>query len=617
VIMKLLLALVVASWAYWIVAIILAFLFFRTQDETDPELNTPVSILKPVKGLDYQALENFASFCRQDYSRYELIFGVSDQDDPVIPVIHQLQQGFPDSDIRLVVAPTSWPNRKAGLLHTLASRARYDTLVISDSDMRVTPDYLRRVVSPLKNERVGLVTCLYKGCEPSTFTARLEALYMGAAFLPSVLLARKFLNMRFAMGATNALRRRDLARIGGFAGLADYLADDYQLGVRIADLGLQVHLSDYVVSSVLGATTFYEQWHREVRWSQCTRISRPVEYPGLLFGFSIPITIFFLLFSGLSASAWAAFATSIILRWIAGWLVTGWTHDTAARRWLPLLPLRDMLTALIWCAGAVGQRVVWRGEEFILRSDGRLETPPPADPGIIGTTKGILTRRSGMLLEKIIRLIDGLLLRYEDIFEFCHDKECILRLSVMRSDREMNLSDGTRVCPGDSIVALHFTNERMPLMPREGPDLGWALVFQRQMRHSLRQLAAYIENAPDLQQVKAFGGYPVFGEREGLGAATDLLSRWGFDVIPDEPPTGFRDRFVRFWQNLYTLLLVWAYNPGSVKGKGLRGWKRDGIWISRNTLLAKYSSEGQAHRALDAEQRASRAGLLDQQRQTS
>ena len=219
-------------------------------------------------------------------------------------------------------------------------------------------------------------------------------------------------------------------------------------------------------------------------------------------------------------------------------------------------------------------------------------------------------------MEKIIKLIDTWLLDYEDIFEFCHDDECILRLSLTRSDREMSLSDGTRVRRGDAIVILHFTNERMPLMAREGPNLSWALAFQRQMRHSLRQLAAYVENAPDLQQAKAFGGYPVFGDREGLGAYTDLLSRWGFDVIPDEPPTGFRDRFSRFWNNIYTLLLVWAYNPGSMKGKGLRGWKRDGIWISRNTLLTQYSAEGQARRPLDAEQRASRAGMLDQQRQT-
>jgi len=369
----LLLLLIVASWIYWLVAWYLARDFFQPCSDPNSDFTPPVSILKPVKGLDAQAYQNFASFCQQDYPDFELLFGVADPTDPVIPVVERLQRDFPQRSIRLLVAEPVGANRKASLLHHLAGQARHEVLVISDSDMRVTPDYLRRVVAPLADERVGLVTCPYRGELPLTFTARLEALYMGATFLPSVLVARGFLNMRFAMGATNVLRRRDLARLGGFAAMADYLADDYQLGARIANLGLRVHLSDYVVASMLGATTFREQWEREVRWARCTRVSRPLEYPGLLLTFSTPLAVALVLLSDFTFK-WLVLAASLVLRWLVAWRVASYTGDQVVRRWLFWLPVRDMLTALVWCAGGIGRHVSWRGEKFLLLPDGRMQS---------------------------------------------------------------------------------------------------------------------------------------------------------------------------------------------------------------------------------------------------
>ncbi|MEJ2706779.1 MAG: bacteriohopanetetrol glucosamine biosynthesis glycosyltransferase HpnI [Anaerolineales bacterium] len=368
---KIVLLLTIVSWIYWVIAFFLVRAFFQESDEKST-FTPPVSILKAVKGLDEQAYENFASFCQQDYPEYEILFGVADPYDPVIPVIRQLQQDFSDRRIRLIVSEATQPNRKASLLHALANCARYDYLVASDSDMRVTPDYLGRVVAPLADQGTGLVTCTYRGEEPVTFTARLEALYMGVTFLPSVLAARQVLKMRFSLGATQALRRPDLERIGGFAAIADYLADDYQVGARISKAGLRVQLCDYIVTSILGTTTFVDQWNREVRWAHCTRISRPLEYPGLALSFSTPLAVTLLLMSWFQFWAWGVLLFSLILRWFIAGMITTITKDRVSRKWLVWLPVRDMLSALIWLNGLIGNKVTWRGEEFILDEDGRL-----------------------------------------------------------------------------------------------------------------------------------------------------------------------------------------------------------------------------------------------------
>lgn len=361
-----------ASWVYWLVATAWTREFFKQRRSIDTNFTPAISILKPVRGVDAEAYENFASFCRQDYPCYEILFGVADAQDAAVAVVKRLKAQFPDVTIRLLVGPQYGANQKASLLHTLAGQAHYPYLVVSDSDMRVTPDYLQRVIAPLAHENVGLVTCPYRGALPETLTARLEALYMGVTFLPSVIVARRILHMHFAMGSTLALRQRDLNRMGGFVAIADYLADDYQIGARIAGLGLKVALSDYVVSSVLGATSFREQWQREVRWSHCTRISRPFEYPGLALSFATPLALGYLVLSGYSTLGWLGLAFSILERYIVGWLVSQSTGDRVSQKWLFWLPLRDFLSALVWLAGIVGRRVVWRGETYLVSSDGRL-----------------------------------------------------------------------------------------------------------------------------------------------------------------------------------------------------------------------------------------------------
>jgi len=371
----LLLALIV-SWIYWLVAWWWVCDFFGRGSSQDSTYTPAVSILKPVKGIDPEAFENFVSFCEQDYPQFEILFGVSDRSDPVIPVVERLQGELPHRSIRLVVDRATRMNRKASLLDSLAKQARHGTFVVSDSDMRVTPEYLRHVVAPLKEREVGLVTCPYRGEAPRTLAARLEALHTSVGYMPSVIVARRFLGMRFALGATMALRSCDLARLGGFSAIADYLADDYQLGLLIATMGLRVHLSDYVVSNVLGATSFKDQWDREVRWARTISVSRPWQYPGLLFTFSTPLAVAVLLMDGFGIMGWCLLAASLLLRWRVAWCIADRLGNRPVRKWLVWLPVRDMMSALIWCTGGFGRVVTWRGEKFTLRSDGKLEPLP-------------------------------------------------------------------------------------------------------------------------------------------------------------------------------------------------------------------------------------------------
>jgi len=257
----------------------------------------------------------------------------------------------------------------------LANQASYEVLVISDSDMRITPDYLRRVVAPLADPQTGLVTCLYKGAEAENLTARLEGLYIGVTYLPSILVGRRYLSMRFALGATIALRRSHLMALGGFPALADYLADDYELGARIGSLGWKIHLSSYVILDMLGAPSLRELWHRQVRWARCIRVSRGPEYLGLIITFSTPLALATAITSSLDSWGLLTVATSLVLRWGLSWLVSGYTDDRESQRSLLWLPLSDILTFLVWCGGGVGRKVVWRDEAFELTSGGRMRIP--------------------------------------------------------------------------------------------------------------------------------------------------------------------------------------------------------------------------------------------------
>jgi len=370
-----LLGLTLAGWCFWLAAWVLAERFFARRPAYEPLVPAPpVSVLKPLRGLDAEALANFESYCRQEYpADYQLLFGVGDPDDPAVGPVRELQARHPERDIQLHVLPEDSGNPKAMLLHQLAARARYDVLVASDSDIRVPPEFLGSAVAPLADPRVGLVTFPYRGTAPVTFTARLEALHMTGTFLPSVLVGRRVLGGRFALGASLAVRRRDLERVGGFEAVVPYLADDYQLGLRIARLGLRVHLARTVVASVLGPTSFHDQWEREVRWARSTRVSRPFEYPGLLLTHTLPLAAAYVPLAGATPTAFGVLAFSLVLRLAVAWRVTALAGAAEVLRWRAWLPVRDLLSAAVWLVGAVGTDVSWRGRHYRVRHDGRMQ----------------------------------------------------------------------------------------------------------------------------------------------------------------------------------------------------------------------------------------------------
>jgi ceramide glucosyltransferase len=331
----------------------------------------PVSILKPLKGTDPEMYESFRSHCQQDYPQYEILFGVSESTDPAAALVERLQREFPRQPIRLVLCEKDLGvNGKVSSLVQLAAEAKYGILLVNDSDIRVSPDYLRTVIAELHSPNAGLVTCLYRGVPAKTLASRLESLGISTDFVPGVLAAKQIEGgLHFGLGSTLAFRRKDLEAIGGFEAIVDYLADDYELGKRIAEQGLKVVLSNSVVETFLPAYGFSGFFSHQLRWARTIRVSRPGGYAGLLLTYTLPWATLCLLLAHGATWAWGLLATALLLRITMAWAsAISVLKDEEAVRWLWLLPLRDFLAPLVWIAGIFGRKIVWRGEEFELEN---------------------------------------------------------------------------------------------------------------------------------------------------------------------------------------------------------------------------------------------------------
>lgn len=341
----------------------------------------PVSILKPLKGVDPEIWESFCSHCEQDYPQFhiQLIFGVSEPSDPAIEVVRKLQAKYPNLPIELIVCDgVLGANIKVSNLVQMLPAARHELLLINDSDIRVPSDYLRKAIAPLRDASVGLVTCLYRGAAGPTLGSRLEALGIGTDFVPGVLSAR-FLEkgLHFGLGSTLAFRRRDLEAIGGFEPLLDYLADDYELGRRIAATGKKVELSAATVTTFLPAYTLRRFFQHQLRWSRTIRDARRWGYAGLLFTFGLPWALAMLAAARGAAWAWGLFALTLAARLAVGIVAAAVVlNDRQIFRNVALLPLRDLIAPVVWAASFTGNRIHWRGEVFGLK-DGRLSRISP------------------------------------------------------------------------------------------------------------------------------------------------------------------------------------------------------------------------------------------------
>ncbi|HLH42566.1 MAG TPA: glycosyltransferase [Bryobacteraceae bacterium] len=352
-------AIAAAACAYQALAVIACLRFAWGRVPAGADFRPPVSVLKPIYGLDDGLAPAMESHSKLAWD-YELLCGVRSLESPAAALIAR----FPRA--RLIECHTQAPNGKVGTLTDLARAARHEVLIVNDADIRVEPDYIERVAALLSDPQVGLVTCLYRA-DGSTFAARFEALGVSCDFAPSVLVGWLLGMQEFAGGSTLAFRRADLDRIGGFQAIGDYLADDYQLGRRLRALGLKCALSPAIVSTRLGGG-WREVWAHQVRWARTIRVSNLAGYA------TLPIT-FATLWAVVAAFAgnWMAAAGILGVRMImaleAGWAILG-SRDVR-RLWF-LIPLRDLFAAGVWAAGLFGRRVTWRGQRLRIDSEGRI-----------------------------------------------------------------------------------------------------------------------------------------------------------------------------------------------------------------------------------------------------
>jgi ceramide glucosyltransferase len=357
---------------YYMLAIVSARAFLRAK-RGPAGFTPPITFLKPLRGADPDMREAFRSHCQQDYPEFEIIFGVSDPQDESIALVRQLQREFPNRRIELVVAEKSLgPNGKVSTLAQMLPQAHHDHLIVNDSDIRIEHDYLQRVMAPFANERVGMVTCLYRGIAGRTLGSRIESLGISTDFAAGVLSARILQGVKFGLGSTLAFPREALEKIGGFEPLADYLADDYELGARIAALGREVVVSDVIVDHHLPAYTFGELFDHQLRWARAIRDSRKLDYIGMVFTFGWPWALLALLFSHGTRGSLALFALTVLLRFAMAFSIgIRVLQDRQAIRYWWLIPFRDVVALVVWIVSFGGHTVRWRGLEFTLK-DGKL-----------------------------------------------------------------------------------------------------------------------------------------------------------------------------------------------------------------------------------------------------
>jgi len=377
----LILLLALGPLVYYLVAALAAVRFFRrVRAQKLPDFTPPVSVLKPVHGIDFASYENFASFCQQDYPNYEILFCVNELSDPAVPIIQKVIAEFPERSIRIFSgAAQIGSNRKINNLVLLAREARHEILVQSDGDVRVRPNYLRELVAPFRDPSVGVVSCLYRGIAQENLWAQLEAVGAASDFIAGALVAARKEGVTFALGASVATTKIWLAKIGGYESLANLLADDYEIGNRMHKAGAKVLLSREPVWTMYPAQTTRSFWEHQVRWARTIRLVRPASFLGLLFTHGLPLA---LLAAAVAPAAWISAAYLIaylVLRVGMAWLVGVWgLQDAVLRRKLWLVPLRDLLHFAVWLAAFTSHRIKWGGLEFELRDGQMIEAQPLA-----------------------------------------------------------------------------------------------------------------------------------------------------------------------------------------------------------------------------------------------
>lgn len=367
------LILVLGSIFYYLYSIYSAKTFFAIEEEINDNFFPPISILKPLCGLDSNITENLTSFIQQNYPEYQIIFCVREKDDPVISIVQNLINNFPDHDLKLVVN-----DRLIGYNYKVSNLANglefcdHDLILIADSDIKVKSDYLASIVKPLQDEKVAVVTCLYQSLG-NHWVSIIDSIGVGCDFIPSVLTARQLEGVKFAFGSTIVIRKEVLNKIGNFETISNSLADDFLLGNLSAKLGYEVILSNYIVNHNIEEENFNNYLSRQIRWFRCIKIQRFSGYLGLIFAQGIISSLIFLLINNFSFFSLILLIITFSLRlFLAYYVSVKYLKNETCRKYLALVFLVDILRCYIWLLGFFGNRIKWRENNFILDKNGQL-----------------------------------------------------------------------------------------------------------------------------------------------------------------------------------------------------------------------------------------------------
>jgi ceramide glucosyltransferase len=368
-------------FVYYLIAIYSAWHFFRAsvgKDSAGSSFTPPVSILKPVRGHDPDSYENYASFCRQDYPEYEIVFCLGARNDPVLGVIEQVARDFPACKIRVLIGSGRVAtNDKVAKLARLTNEAQYEYLVINDSDVRAEPDYLRTVVAPLGDPKVGAVTCFYAPADEKTLAQHLQSVGMLSDFYAGILVAWQLDGVKFALGPTIATTRARLAGFGGYAAIENRPADDLLVGRLIAEQGYEVKLLSYSVLTVADYDSMRDLFNKRLRWIVVMRNMRPKGHLGLIFTLGLPWALAAVAVRPTLGIAVGYLGTYLALRSAMTWLIGSWglNHRVSWQKYA-LIPLWDAMAALIWLVSFTRATIMWRGYKYFIR-DGQLVPAVP------------------------------------------------------------------------------------------------------------------------------------------------------------------------------------------------------------------------------------------------
>jgi ceramide glucosyltransferase len=360
--------------AYQVFQLVAAAAFFRRarrRAARAKDYRPPVTILKPLKGPGIDLYANLASFCRQDYPSYQIVCGVTDPDDPAIEIVERIKRDFPERDVVLSIGDRPGANRKVANLCHMMAHAKHRVLALSDADVRVRPDYLRRTVAPLASPKVGVTTCLYRGRGFFGLPSVIESLLINCDFVPMVLTAQ-FIGQRNALGASLVFKREPFEAMGGFPALADYLADDNLLGERMKDAGLSVELLPYVVETILDSTTLRDVWRHQLRWARTYRLLQPIGWFASVVTHAVPWGLAAVVVTGGSVVGWTALVAALGLRLGTLRTIMRMLRERDTPRHLWMVPLKDLGFTAVWLASWLGHEVEWSDRRLRIQRDGRM-----------------------------------------------------------------------------------------------------------------------------------------------------------------------------------------------------------------------------------------------------